>query len=121
VLHACNWAAADWLEGRGLLAYSRQELLEHVLLLVGPESTDIAQLQWLAGSKGDKVQWTPELRSALEEVLDNERDEDNYESSRSHCAFSAPGRVRWLSELVVALTEAQAGGAVAGRSLAAEL
>ncbi len=112
MLRAGNWAAADWLEGRGLLAFSRQALLELQLLRerTYPANLHIEPLQWLAGLKGDKVQWTPQLRSALAEVL------DECKSQR----YSALGHVRWLTELVGAMTEAQAGGAVAGGSLAAQ-
>ncbi len=109
-----NWAAADWLDGRGLLAHSRQALLERMLLRKRPY-LPIKVLQWLLGLTGEKVQWTPQLRSALEGVL------RYYRPSWSRSACAVPGVARWLTKLVEAVTGAQAGGAVACGSLATEL
>eukprot|EP00198_Chlamydomonas_reinhardtii_P010165 XP_001699502.1 predicted protein [Chlamydomonas reinhardtii] len=75
VLRGGNWAAADWLVRYGLVATSRQELVESLVFEDARSGTAvIAELQWAVGMGGgqgqqEQVQWTPGLHAALRELL----------------------------------------------------
>ncbi len=109
VLQAGNFAAADWLEGRGLLAVNRQEMLEHMLLLEGASRTRIEQLQWLVDLNREQVQWASNMLDVLEDMLHGDLRRMLY--TPRGVSFvqleNGPGRKHWLSELVLAVRAAQ--------------
>ena len=111
VLCSGNWAAADWLLRYGLVAASKQELVEGLVFEDARSGTAVvAELQWAVGMGGgqgqqEQVQWTPGLHAALRELLAR---------CRRYGNKNAPARMDWLAELVAAAEEVVGGAPAVG-------
>ncbi|PNW76713.1 hypothetical protein CHLRE_11g468374v5 [Chlamydomonas reinhardtii] len=112
VLYSGNWAAADWLVRHGLVAASKQEVFEQ-LILECCDSNLIPELRWVMRSMGGgqevhaqdhhqmpPVEWTPDLLAALHQVS------NQYRLGVWH---DTPARTEWLLALVATAEEALGG------------
>ena len=117
VLFSGNWAAADWLVLHGLVAASKQEVFEQ-LILECYDSNIIPELRWVMRSMGGgqevhaqdhhqmpPVEWTPDLLADLHQVS------NQYRLGVWH---DTPARTEWLLALVATAEEALGGATESG-------
>ena len=103
VLKSGNWAAADWLMRRGLVAAPRHRMLENLLL--ESACVTVAELLWVMGSasgqeQAPQVRLKAELHAALVQL-----------GTWYKSGWDVPGRKQSLLGLIGSAAEALGGAA----------